>query len=89
MDNLTSMELDVIEKLKIIKSVQKKNSSKFEETVYFECCTSEEVLYRLEELQTIFEANPSFEKLHGLENHLSLSYRHLDTQDEIKFYASD
>ena len=83
------MELDVINKLKIIKSVRKKQSCRFEETVYFECCSSEELMNRLAELETSFDANPSFERLHGLENHLSLSYRHRASQDEINFYAAD
>ncbi|MFZ4262125.1 hypothetical protein ACFRAE_08780 [Sphingobacterium sp. HJSM2_6] len=82
------MELDILNKLKIIKSIKNTSNGTVVESVYQLCSNSEDVLLKLKELQKAYEKNLCFEKLHGLNDHLSLSYRHLDSGDEIIFFTS-
>lgn len=83
------MYLDAINNLKIIKSTKGKNDLTFREIVVEECKDSDEVIVRLKALQKDFENNPAYEFLHGLKDHMSISFRDLITDEEIRFYASD
>lgn len=83
------MNLDIINKIKIIKRTTPKADTIIKEELYEECSNSDAVLLKLEQLQHMYSADPAFEILHGLEDHLSISFRHLDTQEEISFYSED
>lgn len=83
------MYLDAINNIKIIKSTKGKSDLTFKEVVVGECKDSDEVIVRLKALQKNFENNPSYEFLHGLKDHMSISFRDIMTDEEIRFYASD
>lgn len=83
------MYLDAINNIKIIKSTKGKDDLTFKEVVFQECKDSEEVILQLKALQKHFEGDPSYELLHGLKDHMSISFRYKATDEEIKFYASD
>lgn len=83
------MYLDAINNIKIIKSTKGKSDLTFKEVVVGEFKDSDEVIVRLKALQKDFENNPSYEFLHGLKDHMSISFRDIMTDEEIRFYASD
>lgn len=83
------MYLDAINNIKIIKSTKGKDDLTFKEVVFKECRDSEELILQLKLLQHHFESDPSYEFLHGLKDHMSISFRDIVTDEEIKFYASD
>lgn len=75
--------------IKVIKSVQAPDALTQKEMLYGEYTDGGQVLEILQELELQFEKNPSYEKLHGLKERLSLSYRHKDSKEIISFMTKD
>lgn len=83
------MNLDVSNRIKIIKSTKGKYDFTFKERVLQECANSKEVIHFLKALQKQYEESPFYELLHGLKDHMSIGLRDLRTQEEIRYYTSD
>lgn len=82
------MELDAIDKIKIIKSTKTKEDLIFKEEVFQECDNSEEVLRNLQLLQHNYANNPLYELVHGLRTHLSVCFRNIESEEIIRFYST-
>lgn len=75
--------------IKVIKSVQAPDKRTHTEVLYGEYTDDGEVLEVLRNLENQYSENPSYEKLHGCKERLSLSFRHRDSQEIISFTTED
>ncbi|WP_144062793.1 hypothetical protein [Sphingobacterium paucimobilis] len=75
--------------IKVIKSVQAPDKLTHTEVLYGEYPDDGEVLKVLRNLEDQYSENPSYEKLHGYKERLSLSFRHRDSQEIISFSTED
>ncbi|WP_164112315.1 MULTISPECIES: hypothetical protein [Sphingobacterium] len=84
------MEQAVINRnIKIIKSVEAPNKLTHTEVVFGEYSDDEEVLKALKELEYRYSESPIYERLHGLEDHLSISFRHRYSQEVVRYATED
>lgn len=83
------MILATLNKINIIKSSKKKEDATFEEIIFFKCINNNEVIQKLNSIQKKYDDDPLFETLHTLQDHLSISFRHKISLQEVRFYASD
>ncbi|MBL1408968.1 hypothetical protein [Sphingobacterium faecale] len=75
--------------IKVIKSVQAPDKLTHTEVLYGEYADDGQVLKVLRDLENQYSENPSYEKLHGYKERLSLSFRHRDSQEIISFSTED
>ncbi|MFD1768314.1 hypothetical protein [Sphingobacterium suaedae] len=84
------MELFVPERrIKIIKSVEDRHLGTFTEEVFKECDDDTDVLLTLKDIERHYSADPNFELLHGIRERLSISFRDLRSQQEVRFIVQD
>ena len=76
-------------RIKIIKSTEDRNLGTFNEEVFKECIDNKEVLASFAEIERAFKANPNYELLHGVQDHLSIHFRDIQSSQEIRFSAAD
>ena len=75
--------------IKIIKSVENKNSGLFLEELYKVCADDKEAVLALKEIEYTLAADPNYELLHTLGDHPSISFINVNTQEEIRFLTED
>jgi hypothetical protein len=75
--------------IRVIKSVQEPDKLTHTEVLYGEYPDDGQVLQVLRDLENQYSENPSYEKLHGFKERLSLSFRHRDSQEIISFTTED
>ena len=75
--------------IKIIKSVETPDRLTHTEVLFGEYTDDERVLKALKRLESRYAENPLYEKLHGLEDHLSISFRHKDSHEVISYTIED
>lgn len=75
--------------IKIIKSVENKNSGLFLEELYKVCADDKEAVLALKEIEHTLAADPNYELLHTLRDHSSISFINVNTQEEIRFLTED
>lgn len=84
------MEITLPERrIRIIKSTEDKSLGTFYEEVFKECSDNKDVLDSLEEIERACKANPNYEFLHGVQERLSISFRDINSLQEIRFVAED
>lgn len=75
--------------IKIIKSVENKNSGVFSEEVYKVCVNDKEALRSLKEIEEALVADVNYELVHPLKDYSSVSFMNVHTQEEIRFFTED
>lgn len=75
--------------IKIIKSVENKNSGIFAEDVYKVCANDKEALRTLKEIEAALHADVNYELVHTLKDYSSVSFLNVHTQEEIRFFTED
>lgn len=75
--------------IKIIKSVENKNSGVFSEELCKVCVDDNEIVLALQEIEYALTADPNYELLHSLKDRSSLSFRNIHTQEEVRFFTED
>lgn len=75
--------------IKIIKSVEDKNSGVFSEEVYRVCADDKEAVLALKEIEQAFATDSRYELLHTLRDHSSVAFMNVHTQEEIRFLTED
>lgn len=75
--------------IKIIKSVEAPDKLTHTEVLFGEYTDDEQVLEALRDLEIKYSESPVYEKLHGLEDHLSISFRHKDSHEVISYVTQD
>lgn len=75
--------------IKVIKSVQAPDKLTHTEVLFGEYTDDDQVLEALRQLESQYADNPMYEKLHGLEDRLSLSFRNKDSQETISYMTED
>ncbi|KGE15570.1 hypothetical protein [Sphingobacterium deserti] len=84
------MELTLPERrIRIIKSTEDKQLGTFSEEVFKECNDNKDVIESFYEIERAFKANPNYELLHGARERLSISFRDINSLQEIRFVAED
>ena len=83
------MYLDIAQKVNIIKCTKAKHDLTFKEVIFQENVDSSDALKFLKTIQQSYLENVCYELLHGLKDHMSISFRDKYTKEEIRFYVSD
>src|SRR5690606_41044193 len=73
--------------IKIIKSVENKNSGVFSEEVYKVCANDKEALRTLKEIEEALVADVNYELMHPLKDYSSVSFMNVHTQEQIRFFT--
>ncbi|SKB39312.1 hypothetical protein SAMN05660841_00239 [Sphingobacterium nematocida] len=75
--------------IKIIKSVETADKLTHTEVLFGEYVDNEQVLRALRELERKYLESPLYEKLHGLEDRLSISFTHKESHAVISYTTED
>lgn len=75
--------------IKIVKSVEAPDKLTRAEVVFGEYPDDDQVLIALKELERKYSESPIYEKLHGLKDRLSISFRHKGSHEVISYSTQD
>jgi len=75
--------------IKIIRRVEALDKLTHSEVLFGEYSDDDQVLKALKELEYNYSESPIYEKLHGLEDYLSISFRHKDSHEIISYATED
>lgn len=75
--------------IKIIKSIENKESGVFSEELYKVCADDKEAVLVLKEIEQALGNDLNYELLHTLRDYSSVSFINVHTQEETRFLTED